>query len=242
MLAAGDRAAPADYRRILAFIDSPTHSDVVRGCLRQFPDRLLEDWLGELEELGWLQSMAEAEEEDLDSAPPLFQSPRLLAEDMKRLERAARSAGAALQETGFYLSPERLENRAPSAKSPAQTNVLIVEDDPDQLALADLRVTLAGYSVRTANSAKALLAVLRGEAAPDILLLDVELPDGNGFHILSQLRHNKALALLPIVMLTAKDEPEDIRMGLALGADGYVTKPYSRNLLADAIRRVLKQQ
>ena len=55
------------------------------------------------------------------------------------------------------------------------------------------------------------------------------------------MRHNAALALLPVIMLTAKDDAADIRKGLALGADGYVTKPYSKNVLADAIRRVLKQ-
>ena len=241
-LATRDRSVPADYRRILAFVDAETHVDVVRGCLRQFPDKLLDDWLGELEEMGWLEALPETDFHDLDFAQPLFAEPKLLADDVKRLDRDASSAGAALQKTGIYLSPERLRNRPPSAKKPAHTTVLIVEDDPDQLSLADLRVTLAGYKVRAANSAKTLLASLRGHGAPDILLLDVGLPDGNGFNILAQLRHNKVLALLPVVMLTAKDDAEDIKKGLALGADGYVTKPYSKNVLADAIRRVLKQQ
>ena len=232
---------PADYRRILAFIDVETHVDVVRGCLRQFPDKLLDDWLGELEEMGWLESLVETEDHDLDFAQPLFAEPKLLAEDAKRLDSDASSAGASLQKTGIYLSPERLKNRAPSTRKPAQTTVLIVEDDPDQLSLADLRVTLAGYTVRAANSAKTLLSSLRSHGAPDILLLDVDLPDGNGFHILGQLRHNKVLSLLPIIMLTAKDDADDIKKGLALGADGYVTKPYSKNVLADAIKRVLKQ-
>jgi CheY-like chemotaxis protein len=232
---------PADYRRILAFIDGETHIDVVRGCLRQFPDQLLSDWLGELEEMGWLEVLPEKDEHDLDFAQPLFAEPKLLAEDVKRLDRDASNAGASLAKTGIYLSPERLKNRAPSAKKPSQTTVLIVEDDPDQLSLADLRVTLAGYSVRAANSAKTLLSSLRSQGTPDILLLDIGLPDGNGFQILGQLRHHKTLALLPVVMLTAKDDAEDIKMGLALGADGYVTKPYSKKVLADAIKRVLKQ-
>jgi CheY-like chemotaxis protein len=213
----------------------------VRGCLRQFPDKLLDDWLGELEETGWLESIPETDEHDLDFAQPLFAEPKVLAEDIRRLDRDASSAGASLAKTGIYLSPERLTNRAPFAKKPAHTAVLIVEDDPDQLSLADLRVSLAGYAVRAANSAKTLLSSLRSHGAPDLLLLDVELPDGNGFNILSQLRHNKSLALLPVVMLTAKDDAADIKKGLALGADGYVTKPYSKNVLVDAIKRVLKQ-
>jgi DNA-binding response OmpR family regulator len=115
-----------------------------------------------------------------------------------------------------------------------------VEDDPDQLALAELRVGMAGFAVRTAASAGALQAELLNHAAPDLLLLDILLPDGNGFDLLAALRSHPAHALLPIVMLTVKDKPEDIRRGLGLGADGYVTKPYSKKLLEDVFVQVLK--
>jgi len=100
---------------------------------------------------------------------------------------------------------------------------------------------MAGYGFRTATSAKALSQALREEARPDLLLLDVELPDGDGFDILAKLRARPEFALLPIVMLTVKSELEDIRNGLRLGADGYITKPYSKNVLVEVIRRVLKQ-
>jgi DNA-binding response OmpR family regulator len=66
------------------------------------------------------------------------------------------------------------------------------------------------------------------------------LPDGDGFEVLAKMRRHQALGSLPIVLLTAKTDPADIGKGLALGADGYITKPYTRNLLADVIRRVLK--
>ena len=118
--------------------------------------------------------------------------------------------------------------------------VLVVEDDPDQLALADLRVSMAGYRVRVAESEQALLQALSSGGLPDILLLDVVLPDADGFEILAGIRRHPKTSLLPVVMLTAKDDAADIRRGLALGADGYITKPYSKNILADTIRRVLK--
>src|SRR5919109_708130 len=79
--------------------------------------------------------------------------------------------------------------------------------------------------------------VLRGRMRRDLLLLDVMLPDGNGFDILAQLRAFPEFATLPIVMLTVKAELGDIRKGLALGADGYLTKPYSTNQLAEIIGR-----
>ena len=119
--------------------------------------------------------------------------------------------------------------------------ILIVEDDADQLALADLRVSMAGYRVRVASSVNAFLQTMLDDGAPDLLLLDVMLPDGDGFEILAKMRRHQALASLPIVMLTAKSDPADIGKGLALGADGYVTKPYTKKILADVIRRVLKQ-
>jgi DNA-binding response OmpR family regulator len=66
------------------------------------------------------------------------------------------------------------------------------------------------------------------------------LPDGNGFDILAQLRGRPEFSTLPIVMLTAKTELPDIRNGLALGADGYITKPYSKNQLVEVLSHVLK--
>jgi len=99
---------------------------------------------------------------------------------------------------------------------------------------------MAGYKVRVANSAHAFLQSMLDDGAPDLLLLDVQLPDGDGFEILAKLRRHPALGSLPIVLLTAKNDPADIGKGLVLGADGYVTKPYTKNILADMIRRVLK--
>ena len=86
-----------------------------------------------------------------------------------------------------------------------------------------------------------LVEALKTDSRIDVLLLDVMLPDGNGFDILAKMRRHPKLTLLPIIMLTAKDEAEDMKKGLALGADAYVTKPYSKNILVDTIRKVLRQ-
>jgi DNA-binding response OmpR family regulator len=102
-------------------------------------------------------------------------------------------------------------------------------------------MTTAGYATQSADCVQALLQVLR-QQAPDAILLDVELPDGNGFEVLASLRQHPSFALIPILMLTAKREAADIAEGLALGADGYVTKPYGRNTLDYAIRCVMKPE
>jgi len=234
-----DAAVPAAYRRILGMVDTETHSDVIRGYLRRYPDALIFEWLAELEELGLLESRPGEQQHDLDFTGN-FALPMLIAEDQARVANDTVAAGGALQRKGVYLAADRLKHRPASTKTPADTTVLVVEDEPDQLALADLRMKMAGFVVRTADSAKALHDALAKHDAPDVLLLDVLLPDGDGFDILASLRSHPAHALLPIVMLTVKDDPNDIRRGLTLGADGYVTKPYSKRLLADTLRQVLK--
>ena len=232
---------PQDYRRLLGLIEVGGHVDVLRGRLRRFSDQLIQDWLKELQDLGLIDSHEAGELDAITftgaALPP--QAP-LTDEDRKRLAKATVVAGATLLRSGSFLAADRIANLPRLRKLPAQTVVLVVEDDPDQKALAELRITMAGYQVRSVDHAKALSRHLREEARPDLLLLDVMLPDGNGFDILAQLRGRPEFATLPIVLLTAKTELADIRNGLALGADGYVTKPYSKTQLAEVIGHVLK--
>jgi CheY-like chemotaxis protein len=177
-----------------------------------------------------------------DTHPVFGDADQTMTIDRARLQQESEAAGNALARTGAYVASDRLSLRPAGSKSPGDTVVLIVEDDPDQLALADLRVSMAGYKVRVANSVNAYLQSMLDDGAPDLLLLDVVLPDGNGFDVLAKIRRHPVLSSLPVVMLTAKDDAADIGKGLLLGADGYVTKPYTKNILADVIRRVLKHE
>jgi len=241
--ASGDLSVPADYRRILGLFEGDTHFDVIRGALRRYPDKLIGDWLGEIEEIGYIEAVLSEADLDLDFTnftAPAARPATVVHEDAQRMESEAQAADATLARAGAWIAEDRLKNAAPWDKPPSDTVVLIVEDDPDQLALADLRVSMAGYKVRAARSARELIEVLRDQGRPDILLLDVMLPDGNGFDILAKLRGHAKYALLPVAMLTAKDERKEIVKGLALGADAYITKPYSKTILVDTIRRVLK--
>lgn len=233
-----DAAVPADYRRLLWLMDFHGHTDLTRELVRGYPRHVLEEWLAEIEELGLIERVPAGQEGDGDFALPRSDDTAHL--DQARLRDEAEAAGATLVHTGSYLSLDRLKNRKVTPKPPSQTEALIVEDDPDQLALAELRMTMAGYKVRVATSVKGFLQSMFDEGVPDVLILDIELPDGSGFDILARMRRHKALSALPIVLLTVKSDPADIGKGLALGADGYVTKPYTKNILADVVRRVLK--
>ena len=240
-----DTAIPVDYRRILCLIESDTHANVIRGRLRRYADALIADWLAELEELGFIETLRASAAYDLDfeplareaaSAATLIEFP----DELQQIADEAKAAGAALHGRGVYLAAARIQNREPLAKDPLQVVVLLVEDDPDQAALADLRVSMAGYRVRLARNRREAILDLATQPAADVVLLDVMLPDGSGFEILAGMRRHARFALLPVIMLTARDSAEDIRRGLDLGADGYITKPYSKDLLVDTIRQVLR--
>jgi CheY-like chemotaxis protein len=233
-----DAAVPADYRRLLWLMDFHGHAGVLSKLVGSYPGRILYEWLDELEQLGLIEQVPAGEELARDFALGSDETQRL---NEKILRDETEKAASALARTGAYLALDRLRVRKGAAKPPAETVVLIVEDDTDQLALADLRMTMAGYRVRVAQTANGLLQSMFDDGAPDLLLLDVELPDGNGFDILARMRRHKVLHELPIVMLTIKSDPEAIGRGLSLGADGYVTKPYTKNILVDVVRRVLNQ-
>jgi len=233
-----DVAVPADYRRMLWLMDFHGHAGVVSDLLRQYPRNVLDEWLAEMEELGLIELAPLGEGADAGFAP--HDADQTLAMDEPQVKREAETASGALSRTGAYIAADRLSQKPALQKTPADSVVLIVEDDPDQLALADLRVSMAGYKVRIAKSVNALLHSILEEGAPDLLLLDVLLPDGDGFEVLARMRRHPVLGSLPIVMLTARNDPADIGKGLVLGADAYITKPYTKNILADVIRRVLK--
>jgi DNA-binding response OmpR family regulator len=150
------------------------------------------------------------------------------AKDSEHLARETSFADTSLTRLGAYVNYERISKRAPSAKTVAETIALVVEDDPDQLALAVLRLNALHYRLQ--------------RRVPDAIFLDIGLPDGDGFEVLASLRRNPAYADLPIIMLTVRTEPEDIARGLSLGADGYITKPYGRNTLDYVLRYMLKQE
>lgn len=229
---------PLDYRRVLGLVDYGGHAEVIRSCLGRYPNHVVDEWLTEFETLRLIESVS-ATDVDLSRAAKRTDPPPLEPEDREALEREVAYADISLSRLGVYLAYDRIANRPASAKRAKDTVALVVEDDPDQLALAVRRLKDAGYPVRTASDVRTLYQCLQ-ERAPDAIFLDIGLPDGNGFDVLASLRRQPSRTHLPIIMLTARTEAADVAKGLALGADGYITKPYSKEQLAEVIGRVLK--
>jgi len=120
------------------------------------------------------------------------------------------------------------------------TDILVVEDEPDIRGLIVLHLEREGFRCRiAATGPEALRSVKR--QAPDLLVLDVLLPEMSGLEVCRQLRGQRETAELPIIMLTAKAEEVDRVVGLELGADDYVTKPFSPKELIARVRAVLRR-
>jgi two-component system phosphate regulon response regulator PhoB len=119
--------------------------------------------------------------------------------------------------------------------------VLVVDDEPDLLELVRVNLAQSGYTVETAASGSDALAALR-RAPPDVMILDLMLPDISGTELCARVRADQRLTGLPIIMLTAKSEEIDRVVGLELGADDYVTKPFSPRELALRVRAVLRRR
>jgi DNA-binding response OmpR family regulator len=115
--------------------------------------------------------------------------------------------------------------------------VLIVDDDADLLALVGFALTQAGYAVVKAPDATTALRLFAAEA-PDLAVLDINLPDGSGFGICEAIRANSRI---PVMMLTARGEEEDLVRALDLGADDYLTKPFSPRTLLARVKALLRR-
>jgi DNA-binding response OmpR family regulator len=117
-------------------------------------------------------------------------------------------------------------------------SVLIVDDEPNIVLSLEFLMRQAGYDVRVARDGDAALAAV-AERVPDLVLLDVMMPGRDGYEVCQAIRANSACARTRIVMLTARSREVEREKGIALGADDYVTKPFSTRALVDRVREML---
>jgi len=122
----------------------------------------------------------------------------------------------------------------------AKERILVVDDEEDILELVRYNLTREGYRVVGALSGEAALKKARLEAL-DLIVLDLMLPGIDGLEVAKKLKANEKTRHIPIVMLTAKGEEADIVTGLELGADDYITKPFSPRVLLARVRTALRR-
>ncbi len=119
--------------------------------------------------------------------------------------------------------------------------IFVVDDEPDILELVTLHLQKAGFQVRGFQEAEPFLEVINSQS-PDLVILDLMLPDIDGLEICKYIRGEEKLSSIPIIMLTARTEETDKIVGLELGADDYVTKPFSPKELVARVKAVLRRK
>ena len=120
----------------------------------------------------------------------------------------------------------------------AKENILIVDDEEDVLELVRYNLDKNGYRTETATTGEEALAKAMAKL-PDLVILDLMLPGIDGLGVCKKLKNDTKTQNIPIIMLTAKGEDIDIVTGLELGADDYVTKPFSPKVLVARVRKIL---
>lgn len=124
---------------------------------------------------------------------------------------------------------------------PMSSLILIVDDEPDIRTTLEYNLEREGFRIRTAGTAKEALESAHLTPAPDLILLDLMLPDGPGTEVCRALKGDRATAHIPVLMLTAKGEEIDRVVGFEVGADDYVTKPFSVRELMLRVRAILRR-
>ena len=153
--------------------------------------------------------------------------------------RAAAATEALLKQHGYFVSIARRPSMKTRTAETVAHTILVIEDEPLLLKLVRHVLEGEGFEVRGAMNRQEILEQIRRTPIPDLVLLDVVLPDADGFQILGRIRQHPALKALPVVMLTGRATREAVLRGLLGDANGYITKPFEISVLIKAVHAVL---
>ena len=173
-----------------------------------------------------------------DTRPPKSRSGPSTA-DMARAKEEAPTGISKLRTSGYYVSIAHRPAARQQAKEGEKLTVVVVEDEAMMSKFLRQYLEIEGFEVRTAANREEIVAALRAPPLPALVLLDVMLPDADGFEVLQRMRAHPSLKSVPAVMLTARATRESVLKGLAWGANGYVTKPFEAEALVRAVKTVL---
>ena len=120
-------------------------------------------------------------------------------------------------------------------------NILVVDDEEDILEVVRFNLSREGFDVTCAGTGEQALEIVKNQTV-DLMVLDLMLPGIDGLDVTRQMKRNPAYSHIPIVMLTAKDKENDVVAGLEVGAEDYITKPFSSSILSARVRAILRRQ
>lgn len=149
-------------------------------------------------------------------------------------------SASSLNKAGYFVGIAK-KRSARERHASEQMTAIVVEDEVNLARFIKTYLSFDGFQVRLAANRAEVIAEFRKRPVPDLILLDVALPDADGFEILLRTRQHSALKDVPVIMLTGQATREAVLKGMAAGADGYITKPFEAEALMRAVRTVLGQ-
>ncbi len=237
---AGTTLAPALLEALILIDGHASVAQVLKRAVKIDPD-VLRASLNDLIQRGDVVASAKPPANFID--PGDFFSINVSNADVSKLGEQTHSEADAntrfLQQHGYFVNIAR--RRADRRKQADGRNptVLVIEDDPDIRKLVQMCLKMENIDSRTAANRNEIVAALRSTPLPDMILLDVQLEDVNGFDVLDRMRQHPVLKDMPVVMLTASATREAVLRGILGGADGYVTKPFEIHPMLRAVKTVL---
>jgi len=233
----GTSLSAAELELLVLIDGKSTVAQIERSAKKQTPEQVRAT-LSKLYRGGFIDRSKNLKKNGLDffSVTMPLQIPKGAA---ARSSDEAKEGVSSLQEKGYFV---RIARRSPSGHPlPEGRNpvMLVIDDDDTLVKLLHTVFRLEGFDLRTAGNRAEIVDAFAAEPPPDFILLDVMLPDIDGFEVLGRIRSHPVVKNVPVIMLTAKATREDVVNGLYLGADGYVTKPFEIEALMSAVRTVL---
>jgi two-component system, OmpR family, alkaline phosphatase synthesis response regulator PhoP len=119
-----------------------------------------------------------------------------------------------------------------------QKNVMIVDDDPHVVRSLAFVLNKEGYNIRTTSDGEEALEKIR-DSKPNLMLLDIMMPKKNGYEVCQEVKNNPALSDIYIIMLSAKGQEADREQGLSMGANEFMTKPFSPMKVVERVKQIL---
>lgn len=238
-------------------------ADALKILQRQRVDVVLSDWNmptmsglellkavradARLRNLPFLMITAEAERDRVEEAiacgvSDLLVKPYTAERLGTRIEKAMTSkprSRAAAGTEAAQLSASKAEGKLPAGKEARPPTILIVDDTPDNLHLLS-RLFKEEYSVRIANNGEKALSICCSDDPPDLVLLDIMMPDMDGFEVAQRMREHPSAETIPVIFVTAMDGDDARMKGLELGAVDFVTKPIDPAVLKPRVRNFMR--
>lgn len=238
----GSTALTPRALQVLVLVDGNANVGELGKRARTVPEPELTAIIREHVASGLLRRATLAEEEGLNFS--YFFDPDATrftptAGDKASAETEAETGAPELARQGYYVSIARRADRERKLSEGQKLNVLVIEDEEHLAKLLRQLLAMEGFAARVAGNREEIVTELRSLPLPDLVLLDIILPDTNGFQILQRMKQHPRLKDIPVVMLTSQATRDSVMNGLAGGAAGYITKPFEVDILMKGVRAVV---